>query len=142
MKVHITRIDASLPLPEYHTEGSVAFDIYTREDDILEAGECKKIASNLIIETPPGFALIVAARSSLSKRGLQLSNGIGVIDQDYSGPEDEIHITLRNFTDAPVEIKRGERLAQGLFMKIEKAEWTEGEPKKNKSRGGFGSTGK
>lgn len=141
MKLKIQLVDKSLPLPQYQTPGSVCFDIYSREDRVIEPGAWLPIPSNLIVEVPKGYALIIAARSSLTKKGLRLSNAIGVIDQDFHGPKDEIGVPLYNFTDRPVEIKKGERLAQGLIVPIEKAEWKEVAEIKKDSRGGFGSTG-
>lgn len=142
MQVNIKRIDPSLPLPEYHTAGSVAFDIYTREDAIVEPHSFALVPGNFIIETPPGHMLIIAARSSSAKKkGLSMRNGIGIIDQDYCGNGDEIHIMLQNLTSEPVSISRGERLAQGVFVKIEKAEWREVNEMAKNNRGGFGSTG-
>ena len=86
--------------------------------------------------------LLLASRSSLPrKKGLMIPNGVGIIDQDYCGPEDEIHIQVYNFTSAPVHIERGERLAQGIFVRIAQVEWEEVEEIGEKSRGGFGSTG-
>lgn len=141
MKLKIVRIDKTLPLPQYHTKGSVAFDIYTRQDAVIESGEIKLLSTNLIIEVPEGYFLMIASRGSLFKKGLQLANSIGVIDQDYQGPEDELHLSVRNFTANPVEVKRGDRLAQGLIIPIEKAEWEEVEQIADTSRGGYGSTG-
>lgn len=84
---------------------------------------------------------MVAARSSLAKKkGLMLSNSVGVIDQDYCGPEDEVHILLYNFKKEPCRITRGERLAQGIFVKIDKADWEEVEEMERPTRGGIGST--
>lgn len=141
MQIKIKRIDKSLPLPKYQTEGSAAFDIYSREDLKINSNSQALVPSNLILEVPKGHALIIAARSSLSKKGLALANGIGVIDQDYHGEKDEIGILLYNSTHEVVEIKRGERIAQGLIVPIEKADWEEAESIKKDSRGGFGSTG-
>lgn len=141
MKVKIKRIDKSLPLPQYQTSGSVAFDMYSRTGEIVEPRAAKVLPSNLIIEVPKGYFLMIAARSSLGKKGLILGNGIGVIDQDYHGPRDEIGILVYNISDAAVEVKRGERIAQGLIIPIERAEWKEVEEINFKSRGGFGSTG-
>ena len=141
MKVKIIRIDKTLPLPEYQTEGSVAFDIYTREDAIIGARELKVLPSNLIIAVPKGYMLMLAARSSLAKKGLRLGNSVGVIDEDYHGPKDEICVSLFNFTDQPVELKKGDRVAQGLVVPIQRVEWEEQEEIKKDSRGGFGSTG-
>ena len=141
MKVKIKRLDKSLPLPDYHTKGAVAFDIYSRVDEISGPHGRKIVPSNLIIEVPKGYVLVLAARSSLSKKGLRLSNGIGIIDQDYHGPQDEISILLNNFTDQSVEVKKGERIAQGFIIPVEKADWEEVPEIKKESRGGFGSTG-
>ena len=141
MKVKIKRIDQSLPLPQYQTNGSVAFDVGSRVDAVLQPGEVKILPSNLIIEVPAGHALILSARSSLANKGLKLANGIGVIDQDFHGREDEIGILLHNFTASPVEVKKGERLAQGLIIPVERVEWDEVDEIKKTSRGGFGSTG-
>ena len=85
---------------------------------------------------------MITARSSLSlKKGLWLGNGVGTIDQDYCGPEDQIHLLVYNFSDAPVTIAASDRLANGIFVKIEKAEWEEVSTMDSPTRGGFGSTG-
>lgn len=141
MKVNITRIDSSLPLPEYKTSGAVAFDLYSRIDATLEPQAPTLLPTNLIIQVPEGYALIIASRSGLSKRGLRMSNGIGIIDQDFHGPEDELQMLVYNFTSEPVQITKGERLGQGILVATPKVEWQEVEPQKADSRGGFGSTG-
>lgn len=141
MRVKIVRIEKDLPLPEYKTQGAVAFDFSTRVDALIAPHACAILPSNLIIEVPAGYALVMPHRSSLHKKGLSSVNGIGVIDQDYHGSKDEIGILVYNFTDAPVAVKRGDRLAQGLIVPIAKAEWEEVEQIKEESRGGFGSTG-
>ena len=141
MKIKIVRIDKSLPLPEYHTEGAVAFDLYSRTDAAIPAKTSALLPSNFIIKVPEGHALILAARSSLGKKkGLVFRNGIGVIDQDYHGPKDEVCLLVHNFTDEPVAVERGERLGQGIIVPIIKAEWEEVDEIKKESRGGFGST--
>jgi dUTP pyrophosphatase len=142
MQIRIKRIDTSLPLPQYHTGGSAGFDLYSREDASIPAKSLALLPANLIICTPPGYVLILAARSSLAKKkGLQLANGIGVIDSDYCGAEDEIKLLLYNFTDAEVKVEKGERLAQGMFIKVEQGQWEEVNEINNQTRGGFGSTG-
>lgn len=142
MKIKIKRIDNTLSLPAYQTTGAVAFDLYSREDLNVPAKSIVLVPSNLIIEIPRGYALIITARSSLAKKkGLMLANGVGTIDCDYCGPEDEIKISVYNFTDQEMAITKGERLAQGLFIKTDQAEWEETNEMNNKSRGGFGSTG-
>ena len=142
MKIKITRVDKSLPLPKYETSGSVAFDLYSRVDEVIEPKSMKILPSNLIIEVPAGYALVLAARSSLAKKkNLVLRNGIGVIDEDYHGPQDEIGLLLYNISEDPVNIEKGERLAQGLILPIDRAEWEEVDSIAKSSRGGFGSTG-
>jgi len=142
MQIKIKRVDASQPLPQYHTGGSAGFDLYSREDALIPAKSLALLPSNFIICTPPGYVLILAARSSLAKKkGLQLANGIGVIDSDYCGAEDEIKLLLYNFTDNEVKVEKGERLAQGLFIRVEQGQWEEVNEINNKTRGGFGSTG-
>jgi dUTP pyrophosphatase len=142
LKLRIVRVDKSLPMPEYRTPGAAAFDLYSRMDAVIAPGEIKVLPSNFIIEVPAGYFLMVASRSSTpGKKGLSLPNGIGVIDQDYHGPEDEIGILVRNFTDKEVKVERGERIAQALVVPIAKPEFEEAEKIKDDSRGGFGSTG-
>jgi len=141
MKVRITRVDKTLPLPEYHTEGAVAFDLYSRVDDTLAPKERKLVPANFVIEVPKGHVLLIAARSSTPKKGLMLANSVGIIDQDFHGPDDEFRLWLYNVTDAPVEVKRGDRIAQALIVPIVKAEFEEVEKIKDESRGGFGTTG-
>ena len=142
MKVKIKRIDKSLPLPVYETNGSVGFDIIAREDNVVPSKEISMIPSNLIVEVPPKYMLVVASRSSTpSKKGLTPPHGFGIIDHDYCGPKDEIKVLVYNFSDSDVEIKRGEKIAQGVFVRIDKFEWEEMDEMEGESRGGFGSTG-
>jgi dUTP pyrophosphatase len=141
MRVRITRLREDVPLPSYATEGSVAFDLTSTENLTIPAKGGALVPTGLIVATPPGFALILTARSSLyRKKGLMLANGVGTIDQDFCGPEDELKVSIWNATDKDVSVEKGERLAQGLFMKIDKAEWEEG-PAQGLTRGGIGSTG-
>lgn len=143
MQIKIKRLDKELPLPAYQTAGSAGFDIYARENTVIAPKAIALVPSNLIITTPPGFMLVVASRSSTPKRkGLMIANGIGVIDSDYSGPEDEVKILVYNFTDNEVTVEKGERIAQGLFVKVEQGQWEELDIMENPTRGGFGSTGK
>ena len=142
MEVNIKRIDKDLPLPKYETGGSVGFDILAREDTVIEAKSLGLIPGNIVVEVPEGYMLLVASRSSTPrKKGLLTPHGIGIIDHDYCGPEDEIKIQVHNFTDEMVKVNRGERIAQGLFVRIDKFAWKEQEEMKRESRGGFGSTG-
>ena len=142
MRVPISRVDPSLPLPAYATDGSVGFDFTTRTTTEVAPGAMARIPSNLIVATPPGYMLLVAVRSSTPHRtGLRLSNAIGIVDQDFAGPDDEIHIDVWNPTDRTVVVKRGDRIAQGVFVSVAVASWDERETPDAPSRGGFGSTG-
>jgi len=143
MQIKIKRLDKELPLPAYQTAGSAGFDIYARENIVIASKAIALVPSNLIIATPPGYMLVIASRSSTPKRkGLMIANGIGVVDSDYSGPEDEVKILVYNFTDNEVTVEKGERIAQGLFVKVEQGQWEEVEEMESPTRGGFGSTGK
>lgn len=142
MRVRIKRIDKTLPLPAYHTTRAAAFDIYTREAAALGPGESKFLPTNLVIELPPGHMLLIAARSSLApKKGLVMGNGIGIIDEDFCGDEDEMRLFVKNILPTPVSVERGERLAQGIIVPVVRAEWTETDQMNSPNRGGFGSTG-
>ena len=142
MKVKIKRIDKSLALPKYETGGSVGFDILAREDHEIPGKEISMVPSNLIVEVPEKYMLVVASRSSTPrKKGLTPPHGFGIIDHDYCGAEDEIKVLVYNFTDEIVKIERGEKIAQGVFVRIDKFEWDEVAEVERESRGGFGSTG-
>ena len=141
MNVKIKRIDESIPLPLYETSGSVGFDFLCRESVEITPQNISLIPANVIIETPPDYMLLVTLRSSTPrKRGLLIPHGIGVIDQDYCGNGDEIQIQVYNFTSQSVLIERGDRIAQGIFVRIDCASWQEVQRMDQKTRGGFGST--
>ncbi len=144
MQVQIYRIDKDLECPKYETDGSFGFDFTAREETTIPPQEVGFIPSNTIIKCPKNLALLILPRSSTyRKKGLMFPHSIGLIDQDYCGPEDEILIQVINFGKAPIIIKRGERIAQGLFVQTQNVEFIEVEKEflgKN-SRGGFGSTG-
>jgi len=130
-----------MSLPIYETAGSVGFDISAREDISVAPKEISMVPSNLIVEVPKGYMLVVASRSSTpGKKGITPPHGFGIIDHDYCGPEDEIKVLVYNFTDKPVEISRGDKIAQGVFVRIDKFEWEEVSEISSESRGGFGST--
>lgn len=141
-KVKIKRIDKELPLPVYETGGSVGFDIIAREDTEITPKEITLVPGNIIVEVPKGYMLMVASRSSTPrKKGLTPPHGLGIIDHDYCGEKDEIKIQVYNFTDEPVMVNRGEKIAQGVFIRIDKMEWEEVDEMTSENRGGFGSTG-
>ena len=142
MQAKISRLIEGIELPSYKTEEAAGFDIAAAEDIIAKAGEVTLVHTGLVIEAPEGYFLMLSARSSLApKKGLIPSNGVGIIDRDYSGPRDEILLQVYNFTKADIEIKKGERLMQGVFMPIEQIEWIETSVIRDMDRGGHGSTG-
>lgn len=142
MEVSIKLIDPTLPLPKYETEGSVGFDLLARETVTIKSGCIELIPGNVIIGVPEGFMLVVASRSSTPrKKGLTFPHGMGIIDHDYCGPSDEIMIQVYNFSGEDVTIERGDKIAQGVFVRINKFEWKEVDEIAADSRGGFGSTG-
>jgi len=142
MRVRITRIRSDAALPKYETRGACCFDIVCVEDATVPPRSIALLPTGLVIAAPDGYMLMVAARSSTPiKKGLMLPHGVGIIDQDYSGPEDELKLEVYNFTDSPVEVKKGERICQGGFVRVDRCEWAEGPADTNSSRDGFGSTG-
>src|SRR6186997_2854126 len=101
MRLKIRRLDSTVSLPSYGTSEAAGFDLAA--------------AHGLVIEVPTGYFLAIFARSSTPlKRGLIVANGVGVIDPDYSGPNDEVMIQVMNITDSDVQISRGDRLAQAI----------------------------
>jgi dUTP pyrophosphatase len=140
--VNIRRLDPDLPLPAYASGGSVGFDLYCREDTIVEPGQIVLLPTGVAVATPEGYMLLVTLRSSTPRRkGLSAPHGIGVIDQDYRGDGDEILCQVYNFTQQPVQVRRGERVAQGIFVRVDRAEWLEVPAMDAPTRGGFGSSG-
>ncbi|MBI5412754.1 dUTP diphosphatase [Candidatus Peregrinibacteria bacterium] len=142
MQVKIQRIDKALPLPKYETAGSVGFDFVAREDTLIAPKSIGLVPGNVVVEVPANYMLLVSLRSSTPrKKGLLMPHGIGVIDHDYCGPHDEVKIQVYNFTESAVTVARGDRIAQGIFVHIDKFEFEEVAQIREKSRGGFGSTG-
>lgn len=142
MRVDIHRVDPTLPLPTYATPGAAAFDLLTRETTVVESRSIGLVPGNVVVKVPDGYALIVMPRSSLPrKKGLVCPHSMGLIDHDYHGEKDEIFVQVYNVTEKPVTVERGERIAQGLFVKIDRAEFREVDSHGAPTRGGFGSTG-
>lgn len=142
MKIQIQRVDTTLPLPAYATSGAAAFDVVTRETTVIEPGAIGLIPGNVIVKVPEGYMILIASRSSSPrKKGLVFPHGIGILDQDYHGPKDELMVQVQNITKEPVTVERGERIAQAAFVRVDKAEWEEVEGHGAETRGGFGTTG-
>ncbi len=145
MRVKISRIDSSLPLPEYKTSGAVAFDLYSRLEVKIPPQEVVPIPMNLVIQVPSGYMLYLKDRSSTALRKGLLATA-GIIDQDFCGPQDEILFQVYNYRKDIAVVERGERIAQASFIRIEKVSWeeeafNEKARKQKTNRGGFGTTG-
>ena len=139
--VKIKRFDKDIPLPQHKTKDAAAFDLYARIDVQIPPKEYKYVPLNVAVQTPPGYFLLLVARSSTHKKGIWMANGAGIGDPDFSGNEDEYSAVYYNFTDQPVKIEKGERIAQGLIVKRESITWQEVDAMENKTRGGWGTTG-
>ena len=141
MRLRVTRLNPSVPLPVYSSSGAAGFDLAAAEDVEVPPGAIRLIGTGLVIAVPEGHFLAVLARSSTPlKRGLMVANSVGVIDSDYQGPADEVKIQVLNITSAPVLVKRGDRIAQAIVLPAPRVEFDEA-PATSVSRGGFGSTG-
>jgi len=142
MNVRIRRLRPDIPLPRHESDLAAAFDIAAADDVVVEPGRVALVPTGLVIEVPGGMFLGIFARSSTPvKRGLMVANGVGVIDPDYCGPHDEIKVAVMNFTNAPVAVRRGDRIAQGIFLAAPRVSWEEHDELRDTSRGGFGATG-
>jgi dUTP pyrophosphatase len=142
MRIPIKRFDAGLELPQYKTPGAAAMDCPVREGGVVPPKGLLYLPLNVALKPPPGHFVLMAARSSLHKRGLMMANNVAVFDEDYSGDNDEYKIVLYNFTDKPVTIEKGERLSQIICMPYDKIEWQEVAALGAPDRGGYGTTGK
>ncbi|TAK03953.1 dUTP diphosphatase [Patescibacteria group bacterium] len=140
--VKILKVHPDAIIPEYKTSGACAFDLSPVEDAAFAPGETKLVGTGLVFCFPPGHVLVVAPRSSLfRKKGLVQPHSIGIVDQDYCGPDDEVKMLLKNDSDVPVTIARGERVCQGLFFPVVHAAFEEVSSMDAPTRGGYGSTG-
>jgi dUTP pyrophosphatase len=132
-----------VPLPAYGTDESAGFDLAAAHDLVVPARQIALVRTGLVIEVPSGHFLGIFARSSTPlNRGLLVANGVGVIDPDYSGPADEVMIQVLNVTEADVQIRRGDRLAQGIILPAPRISWQEVSEIREVTRGGFGATGR
>lgn len=130
-------------LPKYETIASAGMDLRANlsESRILKPLERSIVGTGLFIELPIGYEAQVRPRSGLAaKKGITVLNAPGTIDADYRG---EIGVILVNLSNEAFEIVNGERIAQLVIAKHERAEWSTVEALSETSRGagGFGSTG-
>ena len=116
MKIKIKRFDKELPLPEYKTAGAAGFDLAAKETMTIAPHAVAYVPLNVAVETPADHFLLIATRGSTHKRGLMLANSVGIGDADFCGNDDQYMAALLNFTDAPVVVQRGDRIAQGIFI--------------------------
>lgn len=145
MKIKVKIINRDLPaaLPAYATEHASGMDIASasKEPIILMPMETKLIPTNLKLEIPVGYEGQVRPRSGLAiKHNIGIMNSPGTIDADYRG---ELKVLLTNFGKEPFTVNNGERIAQLVICKVEKAELeTETElSQTQRDEGGFGHTG-
>jgi dUTP pyrophosphatase len=142
VRVLIQRLDGDMPLPAYALPGDAGADIVTARDVTLEPGERAVLPTGLAIALPDGYAAFVHPRSGLAARaGLALINAPGTVDSGYRG---EIRVIVINHDPArTLELHRGERIAQLVFQRVERAEFVEVAqlPASQRGDGGHGSTG-
>jgi dUTP pyrophosphatase len=130
-----------LPLPAYQTTGSAGADLCADADCVLEPGQRLAVPTGLAIEIPMGYEGQVRARSGLALRfGVGLPNAPGTIDSDYRG---ELSVLLVNWGREPVQLKRGDRIAQLVVAPVVRAtfELADSLSESDRGGGGFGHTG-
>lgn len=142
-RVLITRLPdgEGLELPDYQSEGAAGMDVRAAEERMLQPGETALIPTGFAIAVPVGFEAQLRPRSGLAlKNGMTLLNSPGTIDSDYRGP---VGVILTNLGHEPFYVHRGDRIAQMVIAKVERAEWEIVESLEETQRGecGFGSSG-
>lgn len=142
-EVKIKKISEKAILPEYQTAGAAGMDIAACLDEtvVLKPFERKLIPTGFAIAVPQGYAAFLYARSGLaSKKGITLTNCVGVIDSDYRG---EVKVALVNLSDEDFEINSGDRIAQMVISEVKCADLKEVDSldETDRAAGGFGSTG-
>jgi dUTP pyrophosphatase len=142
LPVAVLRLDRELPLPSYAHPGDAGADLMTAVDVTLAPGERALVPTGIAIALPEGFVALVHPRSGLAARhGLSIVNAPGTVDAGYRG---EISVLLVNHDPAEaVELRRGDRIAQLVFQRVEHAVLTEVDalPESVRGSGGYGSTG-
>jgi dUTP pyrophosphatase len=140
--VLIKRLDPAVPLPVYSHPGDAGADLATAEDVTLGPGERALVRTGVAIALPDGYAAFVHPRSGLAtKHGVTIVNAPGTVDAGYRG---EIKVTLLNTDrEQPVSFRRGDRIAQLVIQRVERAVFHEADelPGSARGDGGFGSTG-
>lgn len=133
------KVDGAGALPVYSSPGAAGADLNAAEDVTVQPGEWASVGTGLRVEIPPGHVGLVWPRS-----GLAVRHGIdtlaGVIDSDYRG---ELRVVLANHGREPYRIAAGDRVAQLLLQRVERAEFVRSAlAASDRGPGGFGSTGR
>jgi dUTP pyrophosphatase len=136
------RLDAGLPVPSYAHPGDAGADLMAAVDVALQPGERALVPTGVAIALPEGYVALVHPRSGLAARhGLSIVNTPGTVDAGYRG---EIKVLLINLDPTePIELKRGDRIAQLVLQRVEQARFVEVDvlPESVRGDGGYGSTG-
>ncbi|HEX8464202.1 MAG TPA: dUTP diphosphatase [Abditibacterium sp.] len=130
-----------LELPRYQSEGAAGLDVRAAEERMLQPGETALIPTGFSMEIPAGYEAQLRPRSGLAiKHGITLLNSPGTIDHDFRG---QVQIILTNLGHAPFFVHRGDRIAQMVFAKVERAQIEVVAALSPTERGaeGFGHTG-
>ena len=142
VEVLVRRLDPDLPLPAYAHPGDAGADLVTTQDVVLEPGERAMVPTGVAIALPAGYAAFVHPRSGLAhKLGVGVVNAPGTVDAGYRG---EIKVLLVNHDRSDtVRLRRGDRIAQLVVQRVERARFHEVEllPGSARGEGGHGSTG-
>jgi dUTP pyrophosphatase len=140
--VELRRLAPDLPLPSYAHPGDAGADLMAARDVELAPGERQLVPTGVAIALPPGYVGLVHPRSGLAARlGVTVLNAPGTVDAGYRG---EIMVILVNHDRAkPVKISRGDRIAQLVVQRVERADFhvVDELPDSGRGTGGHGSTG-
>jgi len=142
LEVLLQRLDPDLPPPAYAHPGDAGADLVTAVDVTLAPGERAMVPTGVALALPDGYVALVHPRSGLAARhGLSIVNSPGTIDAGYRG---EVKVLLVNHDPVePVELRRGDRVAQLVVQRFERARFVEVDvlPASARGAGGYGSTG-
>ena len=141
MDIDARRLDVGLPLPVHARPGDAGLDLRAAEGARLEPGERRLVPTGLAVAIPPGHAGLVLPRSGLAmQNGVTVLNAPGLIDSGYRG---ELKVLLINHGAEPVDLARGERIAQLVVQPVAEVKLVEIDrlPESERGMGGFGSTG-
>lgn len=142
VQIQVVRLDPDLPVPSYAHPGDAGADLVAATDVTLAPGERALIPTGIALALPDGYVALVHPRSGLAARhGLSIVNSPGTIDAGYRG---EIKVLLINHDPHDqIELRRGDRVAQLVVQRFERAGFVEVDalPESARGVGGYGSTG-